>query len=114
LYILLFSSPLVDWSALSSWEREELRIDVAKVISSLPDKLAGIARLLMSVSAIEAGRQLGIPRATLYRRIADIREAFAAAGFHLNFTDLRSTPSKRRRNSREDTERLLSGRSAAR
>jgi RNA polymerase sigma-70 factor (ECF subfamily) len=98
---------------LSSWEREELRIDVAKAISSLPDKLAGIARLLMSVSAIEAGRQLAIPRATVYRRIAEIRGVFAAQGLHLYFTAQRNSPSKRRRNSREDVERSLTAWSAS-
>jgi RNA polymerase sigma-70 factor (ECF subfamily) len=66
--------------ALSSWEREELRIDVAKVVSSLPYELAVVANVLRSVGVVEAAHQLRIPRATLYRRIAAIRKFFAHAG----------------------------------
>lgn len=67
-------------SALSYRERDELRIDVARVTARLPLELAAIAMLLTSVGASEAAKQLGIPRATLYRRIADIRVAFRNGG----------------------------------
>jgi RNA polymerase sigma-70 factor (ECF subfamily) len=67
-------------SALSSWECEQLRIDVARVISTLPPELAAIARLLQSIAVVEVSRLLGMPRATLYRHIARIRQAFATAG----------------------------------
>jgi RNA polymerase sigma-70 factor (ECF subfamily) len=67
-------------SALSSRERAELRIDVDSVISLLPLDLAAVAVLLRSVSVAEAARRLRLSRATVYRRITDIREIFAEAG----------------------------------
>lgn len=67
-------------SRLSSRECAEIQIDVATVIATLPAELAGIALVLKSVNAVEAGRRLGLSRATVYRRISDIRQAFAAAG----------------------------------
>jgi RNA polymerase sigma-70 factor (ECF subfamily) len=69
-------------SGLSSWERAELRIDVARVIAALPAELAAIADALKSVNAIDAGRRLGLSRSTVYRRLVVIREVFAAAGLH--------------------------------
>jgi RNA polymerase sigma-70 factor (ECF subfamily) len=70
-------------NALSSWERAELRIDVAAAIAILPPEMAAIARLLTSIGVVETAHQLGIPRATLYRRIADIRTAFEHTGLGL-------------------------------
>ena len=67
-------------NVLSSRERMELRIDIDRGISLLPRELAAVADLLKSVSAVEAGRRLGLSRATVYRRIFDIREVFVAAG----------------------------------
>jgi RNA polymerase sigma-70 factor (ECF subfamily) len=67
-----------------SWrEHSELRADVEKAISLLPVELAAIAILLRSVSVIETARLLNVPRATLYRRLADIRRAFESAGLDL-------------------------------
>jgi RNA polymerase sigma-70 factor (ECF subfamily) len=67
-------------NVLSSREPMELRIDIDRGISLLPPELAAVADLLKSVSAVEAGRRLGLSRATVYRRIFDIRGVFAAAG----------------------------------
>jgi len=67
-------------SVLPSRERIELQIDVARVIAVLPAELAAVATVLKSAGAVEAGRRLGISRATVYRRIDRIREVFAAAG----------------------------------
>ena len=67
-------------SALSSCERTVLQIDVARLIAALPAELAAVAVVLKSAGAVEAGRRLGISRATVYRRISQIREVFAAAG----------------------------------
>jgi RNA polymerase sigma-70 factor (ECF subfamily) len=67
-------------STLSARERAELQIDVDSVISLLPLDLAAVAVLLRSVSIAEAARRLRLSRATVYRRITDIREIFAEAG----------------------------------
>jgi DNA-directed RNA polymerase specialized sigma24 family protein len=66
-----------------SRERAELRIDVSRVIATLPPELAAIATLLRSVSVVETARRLRVPRATLCRRLADIRRAFESAGLGL-------------------------------
>jgi len=70
--------------SLSAHERTELQIDVDKVIATLPRELAAIATLLKSSSLVETARQLHISRATLYRRIADIRTVFTTAGLNVN------------------------------
>ena len=67
-------------SVRSSCERSELRIDVDNVISRLPAELAAVAVLLKSESVVEVARRLGVSRATTYRRLAQIRDVFAAAG----------------------------------
>jgi RNA polymerase sigma-70 factor (ECF subfamily) len=69
-------------SRISSHDRVELQIDVARVIAALPAELAGVACLLKSVNAVDAGRRMGLSRSTLYRRIVMIREVFVAAGLH--------------------------------
>jgi RNA polymerase sigma-70 factor (ECF subfamily) len=66
--------------ALSSSERTELQIDVARLIAALPAELAAVAVVLKSAGVVEAGRRLGLSRSTLYRRLTPIRAAFAAAG----------------------------------
>lgn len=68
---------------LSSWERAELRIDVHNVVSLLPAELATIAVMLKSVSVVEAAQRLVLSRATVYRRINDIRRIFKSAGLDL-------------------------------
>jgi RNA polymerase sigma-70 factor (ECF subfamily) len=75
--------------ALSSHERSELRIDVGRVVSLLPADLASVAVLLRSVSAVEAGRRLGVSRSTLHRRIADIRGFFQRSGLNLYLNRVR-------------------------
>lgn len=58
-----------------------LRLAVHRVLATLPSGLADLARLLADgESAAEAGRKLGIAHATVYRRIAQLRAAFRAAG----------------------------------
>jgi RNA polymerase sigma-70 factor (ECF subfamily) len=81
--------------ALSPWQREELRIDVNKAISTLPCELAPIANLLRSVGIVEAAQELGIPRATLYRRIDSIRKAFELAGLNFYLGDQNTKSSVR-------------------
>jgi RNA polymerase sigma-70 factor (ECF subfamily) len=69
-------------ASISWWEHSELRADVEEAISLLPVELAAIATLLKSVGVVDTARQLGVPRATLYRRIAAIRGVFASAGLN--------------------------------
>jgi RNA polymerase sigma-70 factor (ECF subfamily) len=69
-------------SALSSCERAELQIDVARLVASLPTQLATVAVALKWAGAVEVSRRLRISRATLYRRIGEIRDVFTAAGLN--------------------------------
>ena len=89
--------------ALSSRDRAELLIDVAKVIAILPRELAAIANLLRSAGVGETAHQLGVPRSTMYRRIADIRVVFENAGLHLYLNCLDRASSKRQNRSCNDT-----------
>jgi RNA polymerase sigma factor (sigma-70 family) len=66
--------------SLTWGQRSELRADVNTAISLLPSELAAVARLLTSVSVVEAARRLSLARVTVYRRIGRIRKVFAAAG----------------------------------
>ncbi|MCL4796478.1 MAG: sigma-70 family RNA polymerase sigma factor [Bryobacteraceae bacterium] len=59
----------------------DLRMDVRKVLSDLPESDQRVAALLMEESPSEAGRTLGLARSTIYMRIRRLREAFAAAGY---------------------------------
>jgi RNA polymerase sigma-70 factor (ECF subfamily) len=70
-------------NSLSSRERLELRLDVDSAIALLPADLAVVAALLKSVSVVEAAERLVLSRATVYRRINDIRRIFKSAGLDL-------------------------------
>jgi DNA-directed RNA polymerase specialized sigma24 family protein len=60
-----------------------LCIDVNRAINRLPAKLAHVANLLASgMPAVEAAQHLQISRATLYRRIGQLRHVFREAGLH--------------------------------
>ncbi len=59
----------------------DLTIDIDALIAGLPKELRRICQLLKFDSVVGVCRQAGIPRATLYRRLAVIREHFAQAGF---------------------------------
>jgi RNA polymerase sigma-70 factor, ECF subfamily len=93
-------------AALPSWDREELRIDIDRVIATLPSELAAIANMLRSEGVVETAYLLGVPRATLYRRIASIRVAFKSAGLDLY---LRHSGASSRRRSRRVADPYLSG-----
>ena len=80
-------------NTLSSRERLELRIDVDGAISLLPADLSAVAVLLKSEGVVEVAHRLGISRATTYRRLAQIRLVFAAAGLS---GYLRQPPRRRR------------------
>ena len=81
----------------SSGERAEIQIDVSRVTATLPPELAAIAMLLTSMGATEAALHLQLPRATLYRRIADIRRSFEMAGLNLYLNRLGPVEGRRQR-----------------
>jgi hypothetical protein len=65
----------------SAAELMALRIDTHGVVSHLPAGLAAVAQLLAQGELpSEVARRLGISRATLYRRIGQLRCAFREAG----------------------------------
>jgi RNA polymerase sigma-70 factor (ECF subfamily) len=68
---LHLTSPTPQW---------ELRLDVERVLATLPPPLAELARALCWMSPTEASRFLGRARTTLYGRIAKLRAAFVEAG----------------------------------
>jgi hypothetical protein len=80
-------------------EHLELRIDVDSAIRLLPPDLAMIARMIGSSSIVEISRHLAIPRATLYRRIAAIREIFASVGLDRYVRKIRNGTNGRRTDS---------------
>ena len=62
-------------------ELVELAVDVARVIECLPGELAIVARMLLDGEPdTVVARRLGISRATLYRRIGQLRQVFRQAG----------------------------------
>ncbi len=61
-------------------EADDLRLDIARVLATLPPRLAVVARGLMFHSPTEVARMLDLSRATVNRRIAEVRDIFAAAG----------------------------------
>jgi len=58
----------------------DLAPDVAAAVARLPDDLRAVADLLAATTVAGAARALGISRATLYRRVAEVRAAFERAG----------------------------------
>jgi hypothetical protein len=66
---------------LAAEDRLPLSIDVARLVTRLPKELACICGLLMALqSPCEVAAKARISRATLYRRIGQIRAEFAVAG----------------------------------
>jgi DNA-directed RNA polymerase specialized sigma24 family protein len=59
-----------------------LQLDVDRMLLQLPAALIRICRLLMVCdSAVDAAARAGISRATLYRRLQEIRRSFVEAGW---------------------------------
>ncbi len=68
-------------SRLGEEELNNLRIDLATVISRLPENFQDLLRRRQTHSITEISRDLGIPRSTLNDWMAQIRKLFEEAGF---------------------------------
>lgn len=66
---------------LDERELNDLRMDLAELMATLPDKFQEILRLRQTHSVTEISRDLGIPRTTLNDWMAQIRKRFEEAGF---------------------------------
>lgn len=66
----------------SALEAVSLRLDVASVLTDLPDDLRRLCKRLLYESVSDAARSSGQHRATLYRAIRDLRKRFADRGLH--------------------------------
>ncbi|MDP8228353.1 MAG: sigma-70 family RNA polymerase sigma factor [Candidatus Electryoneaceae bacterium] len=64
----------------SEQDRQDLKIDMDSVMSSLPEKLQFIATQLQERSITEISRQFGIPRSSLYNSIKRLRGMLEEAG----------------------------------
>jgi len=74
-----------DWFATSCQDygqAADLRVDVWRVIQSLPVGDRRVAAILTEHSPAEAARILGLARSTVYLSIERIRDAFVAAGIY--------------------------------
>ena len=61
-------------------ELAELKLDVDRVVASLPSHLASFASRLATESVASAAQSTGVSRATGYRHVGELRAAFAEAG----------------------------------
>jgi hypothetical protein len=61
-----------------------LALDVEAVMNTLPVKLRSVAKTLRTHSVAAAARHLRLSRAEVYRRLAELRRAFAEAGLDKN------------------------------
>jgi RNA polymerase sigma factor (sigma-70 family) len=76
--------PLIGWSpdhADSGADRIHLQIDVSRVLGKLPPAQRRIGLMLAHKSPSEVSRCEGVSRASVYRVIGQLRDAFTAAGF---------------------------------
>lgn len=85
---------LVDAQSGAAVEELTLTLDVAKVLATLPPRLRRVAEALKAHSVTAAARRLKLSRAAVYRRLAELREAFAAAGLE-EFSSGARTPGAR-------------------
>jgi RNA polymerase sigma-70 factor (ECF subfamily) len=61
-------------------EINNLRMDVARVLDTLPEDLRDLCERLRESNMAEIARETGIARTTLYDKLTRIREAFRQAG----------------------------------
>lgn len=62
--------------------RSELRLDIKRCLRTLPPADRALVHLLMYERITDIARLTGVPRSTLYGRIARLREVFARANLH--------------------------------
>ena len=58
----------------------DLTLDVAEVLSHLPDELRELCERLKYATVSEISRDVGVPRTTIYERIKALRKRLAKAG----------------------------------
>src|SRR5262249_38805703 len=71
-------------------------LDVAAVLARLPPPLRPVAEALHARPLAAAARHLRMSRTTLYQRLADLREVFAAAGLDDFFSRRRTLRARRK------------------
>lgn len=71
-----------------------LRLDVRRVVESLPNQLRSLAVLLSQMPVKEAGRHTGKSRSRVYQMTRQIREAFLKAGYSPSYAKRPSEPAK--------------------
>jgi len=59
---------------------QDLRVDVATLLASLPEHLRDLCQHLKTMTISEYARHAGIPRSTVYEAISELRHRFEAAG----------------------------------
>lgn len=80
------SSEIIDFiednnsNTFEEYYKESQNKKLFNAINSLPEDLKEICRLLKYKNATEVSRELNISRATLYRKIHEIKEVFIKAG----------------------------------
>jgi RNA polymerase sigma-70 factor, ECF subfamily len=67
-------------SERSALEEAELRADLARALAALTPEQVDLCRQLLTSTITEISNATGVPRPTLYDRVARIRAAFARAG----------------------------------
>ena len=60
--------------------QNDIRFDVDRVISALPEDLQELCEKLRSSNMAEIAREMGVPRSTLYGKLTKLRDAFREAG----------------------------------
>jgi len=61
-------------------ELASLKMDVERVLDTLPDDLKDLCRKLQDNNMAEIAREMGVPRSTLYAQLTRIRKVFREAG----------------------------------
>lgn len=81
------NDPHVD--EMNEIERLDLRMDIQKIMSCMPQRLTQICELITDHSVSEIANKLGIHRTSIYRYIAEIRKYFNRGGYE--FLTFRAT-----------------------
>ncbi len=60
--------------------QNDIRLDVDRMIATLPEDLQELCEKLQSSNMAEIAREMGVPRSTLYGKLTKLRDAFREAG----------------------------------